>query len=37
MKILKKQGMNFHLNHKVVGGSSSQNDVKCIIEDVKVK
>jgi dihydrolipoamide dehydrogenase len=36
IKILKKKGLNFHLSHKVVGGSSNGNEVKLITEDIKV-
>ena len=36
-RILKKQGMKFHLSHKVVGGSTTSNGVTVQIEDVKVK
>jgi dihydrolipoamide dehydrogenase len=35
-KLLKKNGMNFHLSHKVVGGSNDANGVKIITEDLKV-
>jgi dihydrolipoamide dehydrogenase len=35
-RILKKQGVKFNLGHKVVGGSTTENGVKLIIEDVKV-
>jgi dihydrolipoamide dehydrogenase len=35
LKLLKKQGMHFHLNHKVVGGSVQGNTVKLTAEDVK--
>ena len=37
LKILKKQGMKFHLSHKVVGGSTNSNGATCVIESVKVK
>lgn len=36
LKLLKKHGMNFHLQHKVVGGVQEGNDVKIITEDIKV-
>jgi dihydrolipoamide dehydrogenase len=35
-KLLKKNGMNFHLNHKVVGGSLPGSSAKIITEDIKV-
>lgn len=36
LKYLKKSGMQFHMNHKVVGGSIDGNSVKIITEDLKV-
>lgn len=36
-KLLKKKGMNFHLSHKVVGGSQNGNTIKITTEDIKVK
>lgn len=37
LKILKKDGMTFHLSHKVVGGSVNNNMVTLQVEDVKVR
>lgn len=37
LDLLKKQGIKFHLSHKVVGGSLNGNEVKIITEDIKVK
>ena len=36
LKILKKSGMKFHFNHKVVGGKVQKNNVIINTEDVKV-
>jgi dihydrolipoamide dehydrogenase len=35
LKILKKFGLKFHLNHKVVGGSQNGETVKLITENIK--
>ena len=36
LKIMKKSGLKFHLNHKVVGGNNNGNTIKLITEDIKV-
>lgn len=37
LKILKKKGIHFRLQQKVVGGHSTANSVVLVVEDIKVK